>query len=504
MRRTTPFGMIVVSLDSREPGCKNALVDNQDVWTGSQDRMNTVAMEPIKPTTFLGRMGMARADITPPPGINNRVWGAALHETADGVHMPLTATALVILPESGPKRVIISADLCWIGSNDDWLDYRLAIAEAAGISGQIERVLLSMAHTHAAPPLDRSRVHLPGGDLIAPYMAAVREALCAATKQAVANATEAQLTMDVGSCRLAKNRDLLLDDERHFACGFNPHGIADDTLVVGRITDRVTGRVMGTLVNYACHPTTLAWENKLISPDFVGTMRTTVEAATRNAPCLFLQGASGELSAQDGHQGDVAVAERQGRQLGYAVLSTLEGMIPAEKQLDYGGIKESGAKLAYWRHGPLDESAHMREVITHDMPFAMPIKRDWPTLAEFETLHAETEDRVLKERYFRRIGSRKRVGDGAHFDTRFAYWRLGDLIITTTPTEMYSDYQMRLREAFPDHKIIVCNLVNGSSGYVVPAALYDSDLYQADLTPFAEDSLTASIEFSKAQIRELI
>jgi hypothetical protein len=110
----------------------------------------------------------------------------------------------------------------------------------------------------------------------------------------------------------------------------------------------------------------------------------------------------------------------------------------------------------------------------------------------------------MKERYFRRIGSRKRVGDGTHFDTEFAFWLLGDLIITTTPTEMYSDYQLRLRETFPDHQMMVCNLVNGSSGYVVPADLYDSDLYQADMTPFDADSLAASIDFSKAQIRELV
>lgn len=463
--------------------------------------MNTI--ESIKPATFLGRIGIARADITPPLGINSRVWGAALHEIAAGVHMPLMATVLVVFPESGTARVIVSADLCWIGSGDDWTDYRLAIAEAAGITGQVEHVLLSMAHTHAAPPLDRTRSHLPGGEHIEPYMATVRDALVAATREAVASAVESQLVMDAGSCSLARNRDLLLDDQRHFACGFNPHADADDTLLVGRITERASGRIIGTIVNYACHPTTLAWENTLISPDYVGTMRTTVEAATGNAPCLFLQGASGELSARDGHQGDVAVAERHGRQLGYAVLSTLEGMIPAGGQLNYGGVKESGAKLAYWRPGPLDESPQMRAVVSEDAAFAMSLKRDWPTRAEFESLYAQTEDRVMKERYFRRIEARKRVGDGTHFDTSFAFWRLGDLIITTTPTEMYSAYQMSLRATFPDLKIVVCNLVNGSSGYMVPGELYDGDLYQADLTPFADDSFAASIEFSKNQIREL-
>ena len=176
-------------------------------------------MKPIKPAVFLGRMGMARADITPPAGIYNRAWGAALHDVAEGIHMPLTTTALVIVPETGPARVIVGADLSWIGGADDWVDYRTAIAEAAGIAGHLENVLLSMSHTHSAPPLDRSRSHLPGGDLIGPYMAAIREAFIRVTQEAVASAVEAQLTVEVGTCRLATNRDLLLDNQRHYACG---------------------------------------------------------------------------------------------------------------------------------------------------------------------------------------------------------------------------------------------------------------------------------------------
>lgn len=461
-------------------------------------------MQPIKPSTFLGRIGIARADITPPPGMYSRAWGAASHDIAEGVHMPLTATAMVILSDSGSTQVIVSVDLCVVGDSNDWHDYRLAIAKGAGIEGQIKNVILSMEHTHAGPMLDRTRSNLPGGDLILPYINQVRDTLEQVTRDALANVVEAQLVIDVGACNLAKNRDLKLDDDDHFACGFNPHGTADDTLLVGRITERVTGKIVGTLVNYACHPTTLAWENKLISPDYVGTMRTIVEEATGNAPCLFLQGASGELSAKDGHQGDVAVAERQGRQVGYAVLSTLEGILPAGEQLNFGGVIESGAKLAYWRLAPLEESSQMREMVTSIGHVDMPLKPDWLTLAEFEALYANTEDRALKERYFRRTITRRQIGDGTHCTLEYSFWRLGDIIITTTPTEMYSDYQMSLREAFPDNLIIVCNLVNGSYGYVLPEKMYQGDLYQAEMTPFADTSFAESVEFSKKQIEQLI
>ena len=43
-------------------------------------------------------LGVARCDVTPPVGIYHRMWGAATHDRATGVHRPLTATALVFRP----------------------------------------------------------------------------------------------------------------------------------------------------------------------------------------------------------------------------------------------------------------------------------------------------------------------------------------------------------------------------------------------------------------------
>ncbi len=49
------------------------------------------------------RAAIARCDITPPVGIYHRMWGAALHDRATGVHRPLEATLLWLEPcEPGP------------------------------------------------------------------------------------------------------------------------------------------------------------------------------------------------------------------------------------------------------------------------------------------------------------------------------------------------------------------------------------------------------------------
>ena len=66
---------------------------------------------------------------------------------------------------------------------------------------------------------------------------------------------------------------------------------------------------------------------------------------------MFLQGASGDLGPREGYVADTAVADRNGRQLGFAALAVLEALPPPGTRLQYEGSVESGALLgpARWR-----------------------------------------------------------------------------------------------------------------------------------------------------------
>src|SRR6185436_18967814 len=123
----------------------------------------------------------------------------------------------------------------------------------------------------------------------------VAERAAQLVQECCARLTPAGIVYGQGRCSLAAHRDFF--DEGRFVCGFNPGGPADDTVLVARVTDE-TGRLLATVVNYACHPTTLAWENSLISPDYIGAMREVVEKET-GVPCVFLQGASGDIGPKE-------------------------------------------------------------------------------------------------------------------------------------------------------------------------------------------------------------
>src|SRR5207253_1434973 len=101
--------------------------------------------------------GMARCDITPPIGIYHRMWGAATHERATGVHRPLVATLLWLEPQTGDASeamVIVALDHC-ILDGPDFDEMRHAVAQATQVRS--DQVLVTLAHTHAAGLMSPSR-----------------------------------------------------------------------------------------------------------------------------------------------------------------------------------------------------------------------------------------------------------------------------------------------------------------------------------------------------------
>jgi hypothetical protein len=444
------------------------------------------------PSSFRGLVGVAREDITAPVGIYARSWGAAKHDVAEGVHRPLTLTCVAFRAAvDEPPLVLIAADLGWWRSREDEWSIRGAVLEALRLDES--RLMFCLSHTHAGPGIQRDNADRPGGHLIAPYQEKLRDAAIRAARRAIEKAQPATLTWRYGACDLATNRDLPDPAADRVVVGFNPASPADDTLLVGRVTG-ADGRAIAMIVNYACHPTTLGWENRLLSPDYVGAMREVVETHT-GAPCAFLQGASGELAPIEQYTGDTAVADRHGRRLGFAALSTFEAMVQPGARLAYEGVVESGAPLAVWRQkeSPISSALTAERVL-----ISLPLK-PMPSIAEIEAQWAACDDPVIKERLWRKRFVRKIVGDGTSAEMPLWVWSLGDALLFGQPNEAYSQFQTELRRTLHPRHVAVMNLVNGSAGYLAPAELYDTDVYPVWQSPYERGGLERLIESATAK-----
>ena len=302
--------------------------------------------------------GLARRDITPPVGIYGRWWPRATWDRVTGVHRPLTATAVVVRnraasagepDEESDEEIIVALDMCILFAAEQ--EALLAeVRRRTGVGGQL---MCHYSHTHSSPPSKLDQAGLPGGDLIKPYLDRIAVEVAAAVTEARAALQPASIVFGHADCRMAGNRDLWDAETNQYVCGFDPDGPFDPTVLVGRVTG-ASGTPLATLVNYACHATTLAWQSSLISPDFPGAMREVVEEAT-GVPCVFLQGASGDTGPRDGFVGDTAVADRNGRQLGYAALSALASIPAPATTFRYAGPAISGTTLGLWEHVPFTE-----------------------------------------------------------------------------------------------------------------------------------------------------
>jgi len=459
--------------------------------------------EPYRPELshppFAGRIGVARANITPSVGIPARNWGAATHELAESIHRDLYLD--VVTFESHRVRqplVLIEADLgFW---QDRCLIQRLRDRILARFELDSSRLIFGLAHTHAAPTLSSADLNSPGRSLTQAYLKSIEANAVQATRNALNGAQDATLDWNTGCCKLAASRDLAdpTSQSSRFVCGYNPGGPADDTLLVGRVTTR-GGQLLATLINYACHPTTLAWENRSISPDFVGAMRETVEKAV-GGMAVFIQGASGELAPRYQYVDDPQVADCHGRQLGYVALATLEDMEPQGTRLVFDRIVESGAPLAVWRHRPMTASTALAAIETS---VVLPLK-NWPSGEELERQRAAATDTCTRERLKRERDTRKAIGDGETFSLPLWVWRVGEAVFVAVASEAYSQLQQQIRGQFPDLTVVCTSLVNDSvNAYLPPAELYDKDIYQVWRTPFGRGSLELTIQALLQSVRQI-
>lgn len=478
--------------------------------------MNSVRVSSL---TSRVRLGFARADITPPVGIYHRVWGAARHDRATGVHKPLLADVMAVGPIDDATPHLLRAHLDLVNLTQKQHDELLqALSETTDLP--VEKVMISYSHTHASGWFSPDRREFPGGEKIPAYLREMRSKLQQAGRQAVANMQEVFITYATGRCNMAANRDYWDEANGHFVCGFNPDAPADDTVLVARVTDP-SGKLVATIVNYACHATTLAWQNTLISPDYVGAMREQVSRVT-GALCIFAQGASGDLGPRYDYVGDTAIADQNGRWLAHAALSALESMGPPATDFQYQGPVVSGATLGAWDHVPFTAerlaqvSVFEGGTTTVDLPLKprpdpQALQQEIDRWQDLQKQADESGDAIAARDYGARAERARRwlarldnLPRGRTYPFHFSVHRMGDALWVTCGGEPYSLLQVELRQRFSDAAVLLSPISGDHSvAYLLPKDRYGKGLYQEEPSILAPGGLEMVIEALAAKMAEL-
>jgi hypothetical protein len=421
--------------------------------------------------------------------------------------------------QSGQRQVIVAIDHCLLWA-DEMRDLLAAVCRSTGL--REDELHIAFSHTHGAGLMDRQRADLPGGELIGPYLDRLAQLISEAASEALASLEKVSIVYGIGRCGLARHRDYWDDTGQQFVCGLNPLGSADDTVQIARL-ENGDGKTIAIVVNYACHPTTLAWENTLISPDYVGAMREVVEQAT-GGWCVFLQGASGDLGPQEGYVGDPGVADRNGRQLGYAVLAALEGLPKAGQAYEFAGAVVSGATLGAWRYRPLrvseqrSQSVWRHRRITVDISYRDGLPRREETASalvgyrEREQNARESDDielaavyRAQAERMTRELTRIGQLPAGTHFPLSITVLRVGDGCWVFLEGEYYHYLQKTLRERFAGLPLVIATVVNGwRPAYLPTRDTYGLGIYQEQVAVLAPGCLEAVVGAVGEQIQAMV
>jgi hypothetical protein len=462
---------------------------------------------------------VARADITPPVGVAQMNWGSQTHVRAVGIDPAgMKATALV-LSDGDQKFAMVDVDRIFVTGLEP------AISEAARRTGIPEaHIRIGATHTHAAVVVNRAKGP-PGLDLTPlidmaeRYRLSVIDKVAGLIVEANSRLEPVHMHGGRGEGTININRRVRADGDRPPAVGRNPDGFVDRELVVFRIDD-ARGQTMAVVANFQCHGTVLAYENRIISPDWVGMTRTTIEQAFPGALALFFQGAAGNQGPIEGFSGDLAVAHRLGRTLGHQVAAIAMQIETVRRMPTFEGFVESTAFQAkqHWRvRGPRDATLRFDSRVV-EVPRRTyseeEVARMRARLRRAEQQLEQLPERAtLMERH--QAGARVR-----RFADLLAQWpqpvapsslqievqalRIGELALVAMPGEPFAEIGAEIKTASPFEFTMFCGYSTGLGGdYVPTAAEYEFGGYEVERTPYNPSAAANLVDVAKDLLASL-
>jgi hypothetical protein len=284
--------------------------------------------------------------------------------------------------------------------------------------------------------------------------------------------------------------------------------------------DDAQGKPYAVLVNFQCHGTVLTYENKMISPDWIGMVRKTVEQAFPGALCLYLQGAAGNQGPIEGGTGDLQVAHRLGTTLGLQAAALAMQIETTRREPAFEGYVESTAYAAKqpWRVvGPRDATL---KFVTKTLE----LPRRTYTPAEIDRMETAVASakKQLEEATQRNDAWQKHQADArlrrsadllkkwkeppdpTPIKVDVQILRIGDMAIAAMPGEPFAEIGAAVKKASPFAFTMFCGYTSGTGGGYMPVeSEYAHGGYEVEMTPYGLKAADQVIRQMSALYREL-
>lgn len=254
------------------------------------------------------QVGFAQKEITPQVATPMWGYGARRDLLSQGTLDPLMAKAIVVQADKD-RVAFVGLDLGRAPTTAMMDEIRNTIREKANV----EHLFLVGSHTHHGPVFelaDREGFGKGRFDPAIAWLKALPEQLSSTIIEAASKLKPARIGV--------ATKDVPYNRNRHSKR--NPQ-TRDPQLAVLRFDD-LTGKPIAILVNFAAHPVMTDPKILKFSADYPGFMMNHVEKEM-GAPCVFIQGASGDMSV---NAINVSGPQAFGEQLGQECVTLAKGI----------------------------------------------------------------------------------------------------------------------------------------------------------------------------------
>jgi hypothetical protein len=441
------------------------------------------------------KVGVASVNITPALGLE--ISGFSFGSSR-GILDELYAKVL-LLENENETIVIITTDL--IGFDFEYVDrIRDGIKNAIGVKK--DHILLSASHTHSGPATYFLR---KWGDIDEDYMNSLENKLVDATVWASQDLTQAEIGFGKGSVDNISNNRV----ERW---KYQEDRSIDPEVGVIKIVNE-KGIMRAILMNFSCHPTSLHSYGNLISADYPGFARRTIEKVKGDLCVAFTQGAGGDITPDPfeylyhGTPENLKFFKRNGTILGCETLKVAE-KIETTSEVDLWA-KTQNVKLPL---GKLPDKEFLEKTIQEgidSLKRAASLKDEFlpPTsgrvaimknLQRYKTIknaeaRIEWAELALKEL---ELGETKK-----YISMEIQAIGINDLVLVCIPAEVFHEIGLTIKKKSNFQYTHIVSIANGMVGYIPTKNAYEIEYpYETKMRrvygvyPFSTDVEKVTIE----------
>jgi len=447
------------------------------------------------------KVGYAQVNVNPPLGIG-----------VDGYYIPRYAKGFLddievrvaVVSLNNKKMALISVDICGFYANDAE-QYCAEIERVTSIPK--ENILLSGTHTHTGPCVTPPKGFKVDEEQIKKYVEFMRQRIADAAKLALDDLKPAKMGHIVGQApeRVAYIRRYKMKDGSTYTCPpiddpniDYPLGTLDQRVNVVRF-DREGGETV-VLMNYGLHADTIGGE--MISSDWPGWMRRTLEKALDGTKCIFFAGAQGDVGSTNVHPKD---GDMNDTEISFDNEMKSPGMARFVGRALAGTVLQVYDKVKYVDVDDID-------IIKKDVivPSNVPTKEELPLAKKYKELHEQGRDDEIPYKAMQLTTAVAealrmcRLENGPEsYTVGLTGVKLGPVAMVGIPGEVFTETGVAIK-AIPGWEMIMpCALSNGALGYFPSQSAYEEGGYEARSSQFKSGVTEKIVDGAKELLGEL-